>query len=182
MKEHVIGSLQSNIPLSPLHNDLPSRTDMHYKDLLDWRLQDYSPIYEEDDCTIKNYDTSLEISEISNKCRLNKPRARGKEMLDENTGKIDFTLHPQTLEDYCTPWGGEYNGTGLVNTYSVDNFITLFSLHMEALPTSTRLASITITLNFERITQMLNPRNFNQLRYWIAPKLGISIADAQYDF
>ena len=49
---------------------------------------------------------------------------------------------------------------------------------METLSTSTRLASITITLNFERITQMVKARNFN----WIAPKLGISIADAQYDF
>ena len=31
MKEHVIGSLQTNIPLSPLHNDLHNRSDMHYK-------------------------------------------------------------------------------------------------------------------------------------------------------
>ena len=67
MKEHVIGSLQTNIPLSPLHNDLHNRSDMHYKDLYDWRLEHYSPIYEEDTSSITNYDTSLEISEILNK-------------------------------------------------------------------------------------------------------------------
>ena len=53
---------------------------------------------------------------------------------------------------------------------------------METLSTSMRLASITITLNFERITQMVKARKFNQIRYWVAPKLGISIAVAEYYF
>ena len=39
---------------------------MHYKDLYDWRLEHYSPIYEEDASTITNYNTSPEISEILN--------------------------------------------------------------------------------------------------------------------
>ncbi|KAI6652441.1 hypothetical protein LOD99_7455 [Oopsacas minuta] len=66
MKEHVIGSLQLNIQLSPLHNDLHNRSDMLYKDLYDRRLEHNPPIYDEDASSITNYDTILEISEIMN--------------------------------------------------------------------------------------------------------------------
>ena len=41
MKENVIESLRMNTPLSKLHRDLGKRSHMNYKDLLDWRLDNY---------------------------------------------------------------------------------------------------------------------------------------------
>ena len=36
-----------------------------------------------------------------------------------------------TFEHHCVDWGGDYEDTKLVNTCSIDNFITLISLHFQ---------------------------------------------------
>ena len=87
----------------------------------------------------------------------------------------------ESLEEYCAAWGGEYNGIRFVNTCPVDNFITLFSLHLQTLLSSVKLTSA-ISPNIEIIFQMVNTKNFNQLKYWFATKLGLQLVDSQYDF
>ena len=102
---------------------------------------------------------------------------------------IENSKHPEietssseSLEDICVTWGGEWNGISLVNTCPLDNFITALSLNMQTLLTSIKLASVSISPDLQVVIEMVKARNFNELRCWIAPKLSISLVDAQYDF
>ncbi|KAI6658293.1 hypothetical protein LOD99_15562 [Oopsacas minuta] len=101
------------------------------------------------------------------------------EIIDAKVQGIDCTS--ESLEECCAAWGEEYNGIRFVNTWPVDNFITLFSLHFKTLLSSVKLTS-TISPNIEMVFQMVNTKNFNQLKYWFATKLGLQLIDSQYDF
>ena len=53
----------------------------------------------------------------------------------KNLLKAPFPSY-NSQEDLCVTWGGYVHGNELVNTYSIDNFITLLSLHKDALFTA----------------------------------------------
>ncbi|KAI6652476.1 hypothetical protein LOD99_7490 [Oopsacas minuta] len=101
------------------------------------------------------------------------------EILDAKVQGIDCTS--ESLEECCAAWGEEYNGIRFVNTCPVDNFITLFSLHFKTFLSSVKLTS-TIPPNIEMVFQMVNTKNFNQLKYWFTTKLGLQLIDSQYDY
>ena len=64
MKEDVIQSLRMNTPLSKLHEDLDKRSDVDYKDLLDWRLENYPSVLNIDtDVSNASYDISEILKE-----------------------------------------------------------------------------------------------------------------------
>ena len=54
----------------------------------------------------------------------------------------------QSLEDICVEWGGEYSGVKLVNTYPLDNIITILSIHLKTILTSFELASTSVSEDY----------------------------------
>ncbi|KAI6657828.1 hypothetical protein LOD99_570 [Oopsacas minuta] len=58
-------------------------------------------------------------------------------------------LSDQSLEDLCVTWGGYVHGIELVNTCPMDNFVTLLSLHRDALSTTFNLIQSSPNSNLE---------------------------------
>ena len=89
--------------------------------------------------------------------------------------------HP--IEDLCVTWGGKFNGVQLINTCSIDNFFTLLSLHRRLILAALNLAGEIPNKKIQFIFSMIKFRqNFDELRHWTAPELGIPLFDCKYNF
>ena len=84
-----------------------------------------------------------------------------------------------SIEEMCATWGGHYDGVKLVNTCSIDNFVTLLSLHRDAILTAFDLTGESPNLTLRSIFSMVEEQDFDKLRLWTAPKLGIPIIDCE---
>ena len=83
------------------------------------------------------------------------------------------------FEDNCVTWGGHYDGVELVNTCSIDNFITLLTLHKVKILEAFELTGEPPNSTIQSIFSMIDERDFDKLRLWAAPKLGISITNCE---
>ena len=69
-----------------------------------------------------------------------------------------FSSPSHSMEDLCVDWGGEYNRIKLVSTCSIDNFITILSLHLKTILESLELASTSISEDLGRVIVMVKGR------------------------
>ena len=64
MKDEVLECLRTNTPLSPLHAELEKRRNMNYVDLLDWRLDHYPSVHNENNnVACASYEISMIVKE-----------------------------------------------------------------------------------------------------------------------
>lgn len=91
-------------------------------------------------------------------------------------------LKSLSLESRCVSWGGNYKEITFVNTCPLDNFITVLSLHLNALLNSIKLSSTSFSLDIQSIIRLVEAQNFDELRYWIAPKMNVPLTGCKYDF
>ena len=223
-KSKIINFIKNSEPISQLRSELHSRLHLSFREILDWRLDNYPP-QSSPDGELIDFDTTQEISDIlvkyyleSNEIKIPEYQYTSQDFefaTKWDTNSINYTTKvllpvveellathfssdvpsksksPQLLstshnsqvyvEDICVTWGGHYNGVELVNTCSIDNFITLLSLHQAEI-----LAAFDLTGEFPNSTlqfifSMIQERSFDKLRLWAAPKLGIPIIDCKCD-
>ena len=93
-----------------------------------------------------------------------------------------LSLQFSTLEHHCVDWGGDYKDTKLVNTCSIDNFITLISLHFQELITSLKSLRAILKCDLRDMLADIQARNFNSLRFWLSRKMDIRGKDGVIDF
>ena len=99
--------------------------------------------------------------------------------------EIDLTTHKSSRhfsEDMCVTWGGHLDGIELVNTCSIDNFITLLNLHHDTISEALELLQCSPSLPFRNALSLINTRRFDQLKVWIAQMLEIKVSNYQYNF
>ena len=92
--------------------------------------------------------------------------------------------HPASLrlEDSCVTWGGQFEGNELVNTCPVDNFITLLNLHSHKVSSALRLANVSPSQRLQTMLSHITSREFDELRNWLAPQLGVRLVNFRFDF
>ena len=73
------------------------------------------------------------------------------------------------FEDNCITWGGHYDGVELVNTCSIDYFITLLTLHKVKILEAFELTGEPPNSTIKSIFSMIDERDFDKLRLWAAP-------------
>ena len=86
-----------------------------------------------------------------------------------------------SLEDLCVTWGGYVHGIELVNTCPMDNFVTLLSLHRDALSTTFNLIQSSPNSSHENIISLIHTRQFDQVRFEISQMLGIPLVNSQFN-
>ena len=86
------------------------------------------------------------------------------------------------VEKFCVTWGGSYKDIKLVNTCSVDNFLTLISLHLNEIQEVLAKFKILINDNIKRILAYIGMLKFDSLRFWIACRMAIKCENNQLDF
>ena len=102
-----------------------------------------------------------------------------KELLAAHFEPLVASESQTIFEEMCATWGGHYDGVKLINTCSIDNFITLLSLHKEAILTAFDLTGESPNSTLRSIFSMVDEQNFDKLRLWTAPKLGMPISDSE---
>ena len=86
-----------------------------------------------------------------------------------------------SLEDLCVTWGGYVHGIELDNTCPMDNFVTLLSLHKDALLTTFELIHYSPNSQLKNILSLIGTRQFDQVRLQISQMLGIPLSNSQYN-
>ncbi|KAI6658278.1 hypothetical protein LOD99_15547 [Oopsacas minuta] len=86
-----------------------------------------------------------------------------------------------TSEDMCFTWNDHFNGVKLANTCSVDNFLTLLSLYRDNILKAFHLAGEAPSDSLNSIFTMIDDRNFDELRMWVASQLRIPIINNEYN-
>ena len=69
------------------------------------------------------------------------------------------------VEKFCVNWGGSYKDIKMVNTCSVDNFLTLISLHLNEIQEVLARFKISINDNIKRILAYIGMLKFDSLRF-----------------
>ena len=78
-----------------------------------------------------------------------------------------------SVEDICLTRGGHFNDIELINTCPIDNFLTMLSLQKVELLAVHDLTGEHLNATLQSVFSMINERNFDKLRLWIAPMLGV---------
>ena len=208
-KSKIINSILTSTPLSQLHSQLHIRSHFDFRDLLDWRYAHYPSINSEEiemdldttqeitevlaqfylesyEVKIPEYQYTCQDFEFSTKWATDSMNYATKVLLPVVKELLAAHFEPlvasesQTIfEEMCATWGGHYDGVKLINTCSIDNFITLLSLHKEAILTAFDLTGESPNSTLRSIFSMVNEQNFDKLRLWTAPKLGMPISDSE---
>ena len=86
------------------------------------------------------------------------------------------------VEKLCVNWGGCYKDIKMVNTCSVDNFLTLISLHLNEIQEVLARFKIPINENMKKILAYIGMLKFDSLRFWIACRIAIKCENNQLNF
>ena len=86
------------------------------------------------------------------------------------------------LEQFCVSWGGCYQGVNMCNTCSIDNFLTLISLHLYQLQRLLISLETTIKDDLRKILAYIHTMKFDSLRFWLAKKIIVTIENNEIDF
>ena len=219
MKSDIINSIKTNTPLPELHRELHLRRDMPFKELFNWRTNNYPSNYtihspddqlettfvmsnllaqwylDSFDIKIPEYQYTDEDYEFSSQWSTKSFDYSTKVLIPvvQQLIAISKTSHnnvpiilgeyslSQQMEDICATWGGQHEGIQLVNTCTVDNFITLQSLHSDILPTAFQLSSLSLSPTLETMWSFISSCKFNELLLWLAPQLGAQLVEFQYN-
>ena len=122
-----------------------------------------------------NYTTKV-LHPVVTELIINAPQAA-----NENSNKNTPLPLSFPLEDLCVSWGGYCHGIELVNTCSVDNFITLLSLHINSIFTAFELIRFSPNLLLENILSLIHTLQFNKVRTTICQLIGIPLENSQYN-
>ena len=79
------------------------------------------------------------------------------------------------MENLCPTWQGEYNDISHLNTCSIDNVISLFSLFLDMIAKARKLAGISLNPDAQRFISLIDCRQFDELRDFIARLMNISV-------
>ena len=86
------------------------------------------------------------------------------------------------LEQFCVSWGGCYQGVYMCNTCSVDNFITLISLHLYQLQRLLKWLETEIIDELRKILANIHTMKFDSLRFWLARKIYVECENNEHNF
>ena len=86
------------------------------------------------------------------------------------------------LEQFCVSWRGCYQGVNICNTCSVDNFLTLISLHLYQLQRLLMWLGTTIKDDLRKILTYIHTMKFDSLRFWLARKMNVKRENNEIDF
>ena len=109
---------------------------------------------------------------------------RGKEHSRKNLDQesnLDVLVEKK-LDAFCVTWSASYDGNRLVNTCSIDNFITLISLHSESIFSTLDYLHVAIEGKLAEFLPLIRQRKFDELRFWIAKELNIKSNHGIFDF
>ena len=125
-----------------------------------------------------NYSTKV-LQPVLNELFINYPETRTTSMITVSSDT--YSNSDNFLEEACVTWGGHCDAIELVNTCSFHNFITLLSIHKNALITALDHISCSLNDSHQTIISLIQDRRFDQLRIWIAKLLGIPLLNFQYN-
>ena len=125
-----------------------------------------------------NYSTKV-LQPVLNELLINYPETKTISMITISSDTYSTT--DNFLEEACVTWGGHCDAIELVNTCSVDNFITLLSLHKSALINALDHISCSLNDSLRTTLSLIQDRRFDQLRIRIAKLLGIPLLNYQYN-
>ena len=119
---------------------------------------------------------------LSYLCQVNaNPGQHIRSILNQTVSYSQTSQDASTTEDMCVTWNGHFNGVKLVNTCSVDNFLTLLSLHQDNILKAFHLAGEAPSDSLNYIFTMIDEQNFDELRMWVASQLRIPLINNEYN-
>ncbi|KAI6655662.1 hypothetical protein LOD99_1802 [Oopsacas minuta] len=101
-------------------------------------------------------------------------------ILNQTISYSQTSQDASTSEDMCVTWNGHFNGVKLVNTCSVDNFLTLLSLYQDNILKAFHLAGEAPSDSLNSIFTMIDEGNFDELRMWVASQVRIPLINIEY--
>ena len=119
-----------------------------------------------------NDDDLLEVVDSSDSESIEPPHKR----------HIRLNVSITEVEKLCVNWGGCYKDIKMVNTCSVNNFLTLISLHLNEIQEVLSRFKIPINENMKKILAYIGMLKFHSLRFWIACRIAIKCENNQLNF
>ena len=120
----------------------------------------------------KSHSSSILLDEVINKNILQK--SVHCYSLNVHLGEIpDLAPSLSQLETLCIVWGGEYNGTQLINTCSIDNFLTLISLQIDPIRSAFGYLQKELGTEVNEFLTKIQLGKFDLLRYSLSKEMGI---------
>ena len=120
----------------------------------------------------KSHSSSIPLDEVINKNILQK--SFHCYTLNVHLGEIpDLAPSLSQLETLCVLWGGEYNGTQLINTRSIDNFLTLISLQIDPIRSAFGYLQKELGTEVNEFLTKIQLGKFDLLRYSLSKEMGI---------
>ena len=88
----------------------------------------------------------------------------------------------KSLNELCVGWNASYEGKKLVNTCSIDNFITLISLHFDSILSTLHYLHVDIEGKLDEFLSLIRQKKFDELRFWVSKELNIASNNGIFDF